>query len=171
VDRPGHGGVFRVDLPLGAGEATPAPGGTSCGAVSLANRSILVVDDEPSISEMLSDILAHAGAHVETTSNGLEALARIEGGAAYDAILSDLRMPQLDGPGFYGEILRCWPELGSRIIFMTGDALSPRIGRFLETLPTPRVNKPFSPETILRVIHDMVTAGSGDTPPLRRPEQ
>ena len=159
VDRPGHGAVFRVELPLGAGEAAPTNAGAARGSVSLANRSVLVVDDEPSIAEMLSDMLSHAGAQVETASNGLEALARIEGGATYDAILSDLRMPQLDGPGFYREVLRCRPELGARIIFMTGDALSPHIGRFLETVATPRVNKPFSSETVLRVVHDTVTGG------------
>jgi hypothetical protein len=42
---------------------------------------------------------------------------------------------------------------------MTGDALSPHIGRFLETVATPRVNKPFNSETVLRVIHDTVTGG------------
>ena len=71
---------------------------------------------------MLVEILSHAGARVEVASNGLEALKLLESGSSYDAILSDLRMPQLDGPGLYQEILRRRPDLGSRMIFMTGDA-------------------------------------------------
>jgi CheY-like chemotaxis protein len=128
------------------------------GPIRLTERTILVVEDEPSITEMLVEILSHAGARVEVASNGLEALKRLESGSSYDAILSDLRMPQLDGPGLYQEILRRRPDLGSRMIFMTGDALGPRIASFLETVPAPRISKPFSPDTIVRVVHDAMTS-------------
>ena len=110
---------------------------------------------------MLVEILSHAGARVEVASNGLEALKRLESGPSYDAILSDLRMPQLDGPGLYQEILRRRSDLGSRMIFMTGDALSPRIASFLETVSAPRISKPFSPDTIVRVVHDAMTSHKG----------
>ena len=133
------------------------------GPIRLTERTILVVDDEPSITEMLVEILSHAGARVEVASNGLEAVKRLESGSSYDAILSDLRMPHLDGPGLYQEVLRSRPELGSRMIFMTGDALSPRVASFLETVSAPRISKPFSPDTILRVVYNAVTSHKGSS--------
>jgi PAS domain S-box-containing protein len=163
VDRPEQGAVFRLQFPVGAVEESTAAPEADLGPIRLTERTILVVDDEPSITEMLVEILSHAGARVEVASNGLEAVKRLESGSSYDAILSDLRMPHLDGPGLYQEVLRSRPELGSRIIFMTGDALSPRVASFLETVSAPRISKPFSPDTILRVVYDAVTSHKGSS--------
>ncbi len=68
-----------------------------------AGEHILVVDDEPAILELVSDVLRESGYQVETASNGLEALGRVE--ARHPAlVLLDVRMPILDGAEFVREI-------------------------------------------------------------------
>jgi DNA-binding NtrC family response regulator len=66
--------------------------------------SILIVDDEPGIS-LLAEILAEDDHRVETAYNGMAALDKLRDGT-YDLIISDLRMPHLDGPGLYREVAR-----------------------------------------------------------------
>lgn len=61
--------------------------------------SILVIDDKPSIVRGLTRLLHHDGYRVATASHGRDALARLQG-QCYDVILSDLRMPELDGRAF-----------------------------------------------------------------------
>ena len=57
---------------------------------------ILVVEDEPLVAALIADALELEGYEVETAKNGREALEKIAA-RSYDAILSDLRMPELDG--------------------------------------------------------------------------
>jgi CheY-like chemotaxis protein len=58
---------------------------------------VLVVEDEPTNREVAAVILRSGGHHVTSCSSGREALALLAGGAAVDAIVMDLLMPELDG--------------------------------------------------------------------------
>ena len=73
-------------------------------------RSILVVDDEAEIRETLAEILTGAQHRVVTAASGREALERMAV-EHYDVILTDVRMPDLDGRALYREIERRWPKL------------------------------------------------------------
>ena len=66
----------------------------------------------------------------------------------YDLILTDLRMPDLDGPSLYREVARCHPDLVRRVVFLTGDVLSPEATAFLEQAGAPTVGKPFALEEL-----------------------
>jgi CheY-like chemotaxis protein len=70
----------------------------------------------------------------------------------FDLILSDLRMPELDGPGFYRELVRHSPPLGQRVLFLTGDTLSPEVDAFLADIAAPRLTKPFTATVARRAI-------------------
>ena len=83
---------------------------------------VLVVDDEPEIAALLKERLSADGLTVATASSGRRALATIEAGGV-DAVVSDLRMPDMDGAALAMEIRRRWPELAGRILLITGDAL------------------------------------------------
>ena len=76
----------------------------------------------------------------------------------YDVILSDLRMPELDGPGLYRELAGRHPKLLRRIIFLTGDSLSTQVQVFLQQTQVPSVDKPFTFEGLRRVIHQVLQA-------------
>jgi CheY-like chemotaxis protein len=119
--------------------------------------AILVVDDEPDVASVLAELLMIDGHQVDTAANGAVALRKLRE-RAYDLILSDLRMPEMDGPGLYQAIERHHPALSRRMIFMTGDALSPETQGFLAGTAVPSVSKPFSVQEIRRVIQQMLQA-------------
>jgi len=148
---PGQGATFRVELPAAAPPTalSEAPAPTS--ARPMPGLTILVADDEPEVADMLAEILSADGHRVDTVANGVAALERL-GDRAYDLILSDVKMPDLDGPGLYRELERRHPALVRRIVLLTGDTLSPEINEFLERSGVPSLNKPFARDEIRRVI-------------------
>jgi len=145
VDCPAGGGaVFKVSLPANGGDLGPDDA-ASADAAPAASRGerLLIVDDEPDLAELLADMLRPQGAAIDVACGGREALARLRAGR-YDAVLTDLRMPDIDGPALYREIVRCWPELAERVIFVTGDALSATVQGFLAESGRPLLEKPFT---------------------------
>lgn len=142
ASQPGHGAVFCVDLPV---EDVPAPEILQP-EVTLSPpttpTSILIVDDEIGIARGLARLLRRDGHHVDTASNGRQALALLQA-QDYDLILCDLRMPELDGPGLYYAVASSQPHLLQHFIFLTGDTLSPEAEAFLEHVGVPRLIKPF----------------------------
>lgn len=76
------------------------PARVSATPVVCANRSILVVDDEESICELLYDILTDEGYQVAIATNGFEALDYLQAHPAPCLILLDLMMPLMDGRQF-----------------------------------------------------------------------
>jgi CheY-like chemotaxis protein len=68
---------------------------------------ILLIDDDPTLGDVLPDILAQAGHSVDVAQDGLQALSLLRGcGSRPDLILLDLVMPGMDGPAFRREQLR-----------------------------------------------------------------
>ena len=148
---PGQGTAFAVELPVGA---APEPAGEPRETVApelARGRVILVVDDEAEVGDVLAEILTAKGHEVETATDGLDALEKV-GRRAYDLILSDIRMPRLDGPGFYRELERLHPHLVARTVFLTGDTLSREVSEFIEATGRPSVGKPFDLEQIYRTV-------------------
>jgi PAS domain S-box-containing protein len=147
----GQGTRFRVDLPVET-VSLPAPAPpTPQQPMNTGRKSILVVDDEPGITSALAYLLRRDGHQVETASHGRQALAQIQK-RDYDLILCDLRMPELDGPGFYREMTKTHPHLHQCIIFLTGDTLSPEAQEFLERTGVPRLSKPFRAAEVRQAI-------------------
>lgn len=115
----GAGTTFRVLLPIIVGEGT---------AVVEAQQeppmagSVLVVDDEPAIADLVAMGLRRRGVSVSTATGGLDAIRSIES-QNFDAVVTDLRMADLGGDKLIDIIGVLRPELAGRIIVMTGDAL------------------------------------------------
>jgi EAL domain-containing protein (putative c-di-GMP-specific phosphodiesterase class I)/CheY-like chemotaxis protein len=99
---------------------------------------VLVVDDEPSILEVIRDILQGHGFHVMTASNGAEAMRLVEE-TVPDVVLLDMNMPVLDGAGFATAVR----DRGLRvpIVVMTAGASAPRWARELRA--DAYLSKPF----------------------------
>ncbi|MBI2526333.1 MAG: response regulator [Candidatus Rokubacteria bacterium] len=122
-------------------------------------KRVLVVDDEPWIAEILSDMLTDDGHEVDTADQGLLALGMVQLGA-YDLILCDMRMPGLDGPGFYAELERSRPDLLGRILFVTGNRFTPEVEAFLDRTGAPCLPKPFSQEDVHRLTQELLRRGT-----------
>src|SRR5262245_12772228 len=120
-----------------------------------SGKRILVVDDEAPLAALMADILSADGHTVDIAVNGLAALAHIERGT-YDLILSDLRMPELDGPGLYRELERRQPELARRIAFVTGSAQSVGMEHFLQKTGAPILYKPFRIQDLQKLVSDLL---------------
>jgi PAS domain S-box-containing protein len=151
--QPGQGTVFQVELPVDMVPMTEpeAQAAEMVPSSPKEEKAILVVDDELGIASALAYLLRRSGYHVDVATNGRLALERLSG-RDYDLILCDLRMPELDGPGLYREIARHRPHLVPRMIFLTGDTLSPEAREFLERAGGLRLNKPFRAAEVRRLV-------------------
>jgi CheY-like chemotaxis protein len=87
---------------------------------ALAGRVALVVDDEPMILEILSEFCALLGMTVYEAPDGEGALRRVETNPEIEVLVTDIRMPGLDGPGLVNRALGLRPEI--KVIFVTGYA-------------------------------------------------
>ena len=147
-DRPGgHGAVFRVRLPAKAPLGVEREVGAAGELAPVPAKAILVVDDEPEIAALLAEMLSRDGHQVDVAANGVVALEKL-GKQTYDLIVSDMKMPELDGPGLYREVGARHSELRRRFVFLTGDTLSAATREFLEQTGVPTLMKPFTWEAV-----------------------
>ncbi len=151
------GAVFTIALPVGAVDATGADTVPARNA-SATRRTILIVDDEAEIRETLAEILTGARHRVVTASSGREALERMAA-EHYDVILTDIRMPDLDGRALYREIERRWPGQSGRVVFVTGDTLASALREFVSESGRPVIEKPFLPSEVRRVVAELAPDG------------
>ena len=152
----GSGACFSLQLPV-SGE----PEATETEPVPLAETDerharLLVVDDEPEIAELIGEMLSGAGYEVMTAESGAVALAMLAE-ARFDAIVSDLHMPDLDGAGLWREVKRQWPALARRMLFVTGDTLSPTARQFLDEARASSLNKPFAKAELLARVTELLS--------------
>lgn len=152
-DAPGGGALFTVLLPAGEAETAPAPEAEPAPRASHGHR-VLVIDDEPDITGFLVEVLELAGHSVAVAASGQEALDRLAT-EDFAAIICDLRMPHLDGPGLYAALEALKPRLLDRIVFATGDLLNAETERFLKKAGRPCIEKPFMPAQIRRLVEEI----------------
>jgi len=150
-----------VELPVEEPEA-PALAVVAAAPVVVGGARILVVDDEPGIAGVLAEVLQLDGHVVDTVGDGEAALARLAA-HDYELILSDIRMPELDGPSLYWELERRDRQLLNRIIFLTGDTLSPGTREFLEKTGAPCLSKPFALSDVRDIVQRVLQSRSPET--------
>lgn len=113
--------------------------------------SILVLDDEKSIADMLGEMLEMLG-HKPTLCNAAGQALELIQDNDYDLILSDFRMPNINGEQFYGEVLKMKPDLAKRIIFLSGDVVNEQTQAFLRSTGNPKLDKPFKLASVREAI-------------------
>ena len=145
------GARFLVELPIVA----PRPSGETQAAPPMSTVTdplrILVVDDEASVRVALQRYLSLRGHEVETTASGKEALARMREDA-FDAVIVDMRMPDLSGEEFFRELKAIDGACIERVIFTTGQLVDDGVRRFLASTGRPCVAKPFELATFDQVL-------------------
>jgi PAS domain S-box-containing protein len=120
-DRPGGGALFRVYMPAAATQPDLAKPKARRGSARL---SVLIVDDDADVAEALRDILLSSGHRVEIAPSGERALGLLDGGAQYDAVFADLRMPDMNGAEFRNALAARYPALANRTVIVTGDTVA-----------------------------------------------
>ncbi len=147
----GAGAAFTVRLPV-TGPCLAASAPAKVDQNDCTACRILVIDDEPEILATLQEIMMLDGHCVTTCDSGVAALALLEE-SEFDLILSDLRMPELDGPGLYQALKWKAPNLIEQMAFITGDTLGRRARRFLKETGLPCLEKPFTPDDVRVLVH------------------
>lgn len=114
-------------------------------------QSVLVVDDENAVAHLISDLLTEAGFTV-TVSTDPRAALRLAEAQHFDAVLSDFKMPQMNGEIFFKALKAVAPDNARRTGFVTGDALSAQVLAFFDTSKRPHIEKPIMKNELLGLI-------------------
>ncbi|MDD4952373.1 MAG: HDOD domain-containing protein [Desulfovibrionaceae bacterium] len=155
---PGKGSTFSLELPVSqeaAGARRPAMG-RPAEKPRGRTKSVLVVDDEEHIRDILEEALSAEGYRVETCSDGDQGLKRLSG-KDYDLLLLDLRMPARNG-------LSLLAEMGERtrdvpIMVITGLASPEEINEALALGALKCIQKPFRMDDLLRDVRKALGNG------------
>jgi len=150
---PGQGATFFVELPVKSWVediTLPYPNEEPEPRPSESQR-ILVIDDERNIVDLIVRVLKESGYRVEGVTSARLALKRLHQ-EQYNLIISDIKMPGMDGPRCEKEVRAMDPALAERIIFITGDLLSPTTRAFLERWDGKRIKKPFNVEELKALV-------------------
>jgi PAS domain S-box-containing protein len=173
----GRGSRFRVRLPACAEDAAEAgdrPASTPCPSHVGNSRAapppkLLVIDDEPLIRSLVTKLLS-GHCQVTAVDSVRAALAALNQAADYDVILCDLMMPGESGIDFFAVIRRLYPQLVSRVAFITGGAVTPDTSKFLETAARPVLNKPFTFESLLSFVQNALALRTSAAIPAAYPQ-
>ncbi|HWI16911.1 MAG TPA: ATP-binding protein [Vicinamibacterales bacterium] len=125
-------------------------------------RKALVVDDEESNAALVRRVLAAAGYDVESTTLSRRALVMIER-TAYDAVIADVKMPELSGQELYGRACQIRPEMARRFVFITGDIDGEDTREFLDQTRCSYFMKPFNLERLTAAVDMLTGSKSPDT--------
>jgi PAS domain S-box-containing protein len=152
----GRGTTFIIELPIATGEQAvikekePAKKKIRQPRRKMTGN-ILIAEDEPSISAVLTRNLLAKGYQVQAVPDGKAALNRLTKNS-YDLLIFDLKMPGVSGRELYETMKKNQPKLAERIVFITGDVMSPGTHDFLVSTGRPYLIKPFDSEDIIGVI-------------------
>ena len=156
----GSGARFIVELPVTRPPATQPNRKlpkTADPWPAVKPSRILVIEDEPTVAELIVDVLdeeGHRANAVLDSREGLEFLSR----HSYDLVICDLRMPHLDGRLFFGTLKRAGNRMRYRILFITGDTLTPSTLAFLDENRLPYLTKPFLVEELKLAVREQLRA-------------
>jgi len=117
-------------------------------------RTLLVVDDDPSIHELIRAMLAGENWELDSASDGDEALSRLAA-RAYDLVLTDILMPGMDGLTLLGEMRRRYPYTG--MLVMTVKNTPAHILGSLEQQATAYITKPFARDTLVNTLQNALS--------------
>ena len=122
-------------------------------------KRILAVENNHLVLSFLELGLVTAGYDVDTASNGLEALAKLDH-VAYDLIISDVRMPDLDGPGLCRALAARGSDALAHLLFLTTpDSMEHHRG-FLAESGVPALTKPVGLEDLRSTVEHMISGTS-----------
>ncbi len=119
--------------------------------------SILLVDDDPAVTQLIIDMLSLDGYDIDTAPNGIAALEKVEA-RRYDLILTDLHMPEMDGAGLYRELAKRRTHPPQKIIFLTGTAGTSEAHRLVQETGLPLLLKPFNVIELLELVRKVLGA-------------
>lgn len=121
-------------------------------ATARGSAPILVIEDEPSVVSFLRAALERKGYSVAQALSGAEGIERLETGS-YAGVISDIRMPgPVNGAEVHSWIQKNRPELGGKIILISGDTANSETQALLARSGTPCIEKPFRVHQLISIV-------------------
>jgi PAS domain S-box-containing protein len=148
----GMGTAFHLVFPLSTSPVSMPPERPARGPTRLRG-TILVVEDVDAVRALACEVLAGEGWRVLSASDGLEAQHLLEGGASVDVLLTDIRMPRMDGIALIRRVRTDFPTV--RVVAMTGFSDRDAIA----DLDVAWVAKPFDVELLVATVDSALREG------------
>jgi DNA-binding response OmpR family regulator len=117
---------------------------------------VLLLEDEPIITRVVTRFLVADGLEVDTAANGLIARDKINTEKKYDVFIFDIKTPVINGIQLYEYLEKEHPDLTDSVIFATGDSLNEATKTFLEKAKCPWINKPYTPTQIKNTVRQLL---------------
>jgi PAS domain S-box-containing protein len=165
----GIGARFVVRLPATPSHAEPVPTVRAAPPETVPPptpgriRVALLIDDEEAVRAPMARALRNNGWGVLESGDGQAALELLRSpeGRTVELIVSDIKMPRMDGPTFYHQLVVERPALAHRVLFATGDTASDEVAHFLAASSCPVIEKPF---TLRALIEQVTRVAATDAP-------
>jgi CheY-like chemotaxis protein len=167
------GGAFALSSALGEGTRAdlylPIAQDQAAGAIPAGHRalpamarpmSILLIDDEEIVRMATAEMIRDLGHEVTEAAGGAEALGKLAAGLRVDAVITDYKMPRIDGAELSRRVNAIRP--GVPVLIITGYT-----GTTEDILKLPRLDKPFTQADLAAALASLADAG-GNVVPLRR---
>lgn len=116
---------------------------------------ILVAEDEDTLRRIMVRYLKKCGYHADSAKNGIEAFDCIRK-EQYTLIISDIKMPGINGIELYKKVLKVSPRLAGHFIISTGDIISRDSAVFLSETNIPCLTKPFEMKTMENAVREIL---------------
>jgi CheY-like chemotaxis protein len=156
----GKGAEFIIDLPIAVAEE-PDVGGRAGMAENnrryrrKASENILIIDDESGIRDVLTRVFSETGYRTDSASDAKCALTKLNKNG-YDLFIIDLKLPRVSGMRLYEIMKERYPSSAGKVMFITGDAITPSTQKFLDSAGRPYLTKPFNPKVAVELVEEML---------------
>ncbi|MBD3277607.1 MAG: response regulator [Candidatus Aegiribacteria sp.] len=150
----GEGTTFRITIPAlqisGSSPqekkfSEPSEGG---------NETVLLVEDDPLVRTLARRILSRVGYEVIEADSGEQALRRIVGNEGIDLLITDVIMPDMDGPALFSELSEMIPDL--KVLYMSGYTSDVLKEHNLDCQGANFIQKPFTFKTLTRTVRKLL---------------
>ncbi|HWG96549.1 MAG TPA: response regulator [Nitrospira sp.] len=118
----------------------------------------LIVDDSPTMRQMVAFTLTNAGFTVVEAQDGKDAVDKVAGGGKMDIVVTDLNMPEMDGIALIKELRKLSAFRFTPILMLTTESAAEKKQAGKEAGATGWIVKPFNPEVLLKTIAKVLPA-------------
>ncbi len=122
------------------------------------SRTALVVDDSPTMRQMVALTLSNAGFRVVEAEHGKDAMSKVSAGPKMDIVVTDLNMPEMDGICLIKELRKMASFKFTPILMLTTESAADKKQAGKEAGATGWIVKPFNPEVMLKIIAKVLPA-------------
>jgi two-component system, chemotaxis family, chemotaxis protein CheY len=122
------------------------------------DKTALVVDDSPTMRQMVALTLRNAGFKVVEAEHGKDAVNKVAAGPKMDIVITDLNMPEMDGISLIKELRKMAAFKFTPILMLTTESAIEKKQAGKEAGATGWIVKPFNPEVMLKIIAKVLPA-------------